>query len=178
MSHSRSKISLLVVVPEESIQSKIYLIRGEKVMLDRDLAILYGVETRVLKQAVNRNLDRFPVDFMFQLNQREFQNWRSQSVISKSDRMGLRWRPFVFTEQGVAMLSSVLNSKRAVQVNIQIMRTFTKLRKWIAGHDGLRKKIEAMERKYDHQFSAVFETIKQLLDDKQKPVRRIGFLRG
>ena len=109
-------------VPVERITSKIYLVRGQKVMLDRDLAELYGVEAKVMKQAVRRNKKRFPEDFMFELSGEEFKNWRSHLVTSKSDRMGLRYRPMAFTEQGVAMLSSVLNSERAIQVNIQIMR--------------------------------------------------------
>ena len=114
-------------------------------MLDRDLAELYGVQTRVLKQAVRRNIDRFPGDFMFELTDEEFQNWRSQFVTSKSDRMGLRYKPMAFTEQGVAMLSSVLNSQRAIQVNIQIMRAFTKLRQLLSTHEKLKRKIEQMD---------------------------------
>ena len=145
------------VVPVEMITSKIYLIRGQKVMLDRGLAELYGVETRVLKQAVKRNIARFPVDFMFELSRAEFDNLRSQIVISSWG--GIRYRPMAFTEQGVAMLSSVLNSERAVQVNIQIMRAFTKLRQMLATHDDLRRKIEEMEQKYDQQFQVVFDAI-------------------
>ena len=109
------------LVPTDTIASKIYLIRGVKVMLHRDLAELYGVETKVLKQAVRRNIDRFPADFMFEMTKMEFEDWRSQFVTSKSDKMGLRYKPMAFTEQGVAMLSSVLRSNRAIQVNIQIM---------------------------------------------------------
>ena len=108
------------IIPVEAIAGKIYLIRGQKVMLDRDLADLYGVETKALKQAVRRNIDRFPADFMFELTDTELKNWRSQFVTSKSDRMGLRYKQMAFTEQGVAMLSSVLRSKRAILVNIQI----------------------------------------------------------
>ena len=139
-------------IPAERITKKIYLIRGQKIMLDRDLAELYGVQTKVLKQAVRRNISRFPNDFMFELTDEEFQNWRSQIVTSKSDRMGLRYKPMAFTEQGVAMLSSVLNSKRAIQVNIQIMRAFTRLRQMLSTHDELKKKIESMEKKYDENF--------------------------
>ena len=116
------------IIPIEKIVNKIYIFRGVKVMLDRDLAELYGVETKVLNQAVKRNIERFPLDFMFQLDKEEFQNWRSQFVTSNSDKMGLRYAPFVFTEQGVAMLSSVLNSDTAIQANIQIMRTFSIVR--------------------------------------------------
>jgi len=157
------------------MQQKIYLIRREKVMFDRDLAVLYGVETRALKQAVRRNRKRFPTDFMFQLNKDEFEIWRSQIVMSKSERQGLRWLPFVFTEQGVAMLSTVLKSERAIQVNIQIMRTFTQLRKMLASNKELKEKVETMEKKYDKKFKVVFEIIGLLLKEDAKPVKRIGF---
>jgi phage regulator Rha-like protein len=142
---------MTAVVPIEIIENKIYLIRNLKVMLDRDLADLYGVETKALKQAVRRNIKRFPADFMFELNRTEFENWRSQFVTSKSDKMGLRHKPMAFTEQGVAMLSSVLKGDRAIQVNIQIMRTFTQLRKMLSTHEDLKKKIESMEKKYDER---------------------------
>jgi len=165
------------LVPIERIENKIYLIRGQKVMLDRDLADLYGVETRSLKQAVKRNIERFPEDFMFQLNKDELANWRSQFVISKADKKGLRWEPFVFTEQGVSMLSSVLNSKRAVMVNIQIMRTFAKLRETLSSHKDLKRKIEAMESKYDKQFKVVFDAIRALINEPPKKIGKIGFLR-
>ena len=168
----KSKTSL---IPQETIEGKILLIRGKKVMLDRDLATLYGVQTKVLKQAVRRNTKRFPDDFMFELTTKEFENWRSQFVTSKSDKMGLRYNPMAFTEQGVSMLSSVLNSERAIQVNIQIMRTFTKLREMILTHKELKQKIEAMERKYDYQFKIVFDAIKKLLEQPEKPKGRIGF---
>jgi len=163
------------LIPVERIVAKIYLIRDTKVMLDRDLAELYGVETRTLKQAVRRNIKRFPPDFMFELTKEEFANWRSQFVMSNADKMGLRHPPMAFTEQGVAMLSSVLKSDRAIQVNIQIMRAFTQLRQMLSTHEELRKKIEAMERKYDQQFKVVFDAIKQLLDKETKSKRRIGF---
>jgi aromatic ring-opening dioxygenase LigB subunit len=166
-----------VSVPIEQITGKIYLIRDHNVMLDRDLAVLYRVETKVLKQAVRRNLDRFPSDFMFELTDTEFKNWRSQFVTSKGDKMGLRYKPMVFTEQGVAMLSSVLRSKRAIQVNIQIMRAFIKLRKMYISHKDLKRKIAAMERKYDEQFQIVFEAIKQLIDEEKKPKRNIGYVK-
>ena len=131
------------MLPEGVISSKIYLIRDKKVMLDRDLAEMYNIETKVLKQAVRRNIDRFPEDFMFELSTKEFTNWRSQFVASNSDKMGLRIPPFAFTEQGVAMLSSILNSKKAIQVNIQIMRVFTRIRELL--HDNLNVKIEIEE---------------------------------
>jgi len=143
--------------------------------LDRDLAELYGVETRVLNQAVRRNIDRFPPDFMFEMTKTEFEDWRSQFVTSKNDKMGLRYKPMAFTEQGVAMLSSVLRSKRAIQVNIQIMRAFTQLRKMLLTHEDLKRKVESMEKKYDEQFQIVFEAIKQLLSEEDKPKKKIGF---
>ena len=168
-----------IVIPGEIIENKIFLIRGKKVMFDKDLAVLYGVETRTLNQAVRRNKDRFPDDFMFQLTKLEFNIWKSQIVISNKEKMGLRKIPLVFTEQGVAMLSSVLKSKRAIQVNIQIMRTFTKIREMIIGNKELRLKIEAMERKYDNKFQAVFDAIKRILitqvGETPKNKRKIGF---
>lgn len=162
-------------ITSDVISAKIYIIRGLKVMIDRDLAALYEVETRVLKQAVKRNIIRFPEDFMFVLTKQEFEDWRSHSVISNSDMMGLRYAPMVFTEQGVAMLSSVLNSERAIQVNIQIMRTFSKLRRMLADHADLKRKIEDMEKKYDEHFRIVFEALKKLLIEDEKPKRKIGF---
>ncbi len=164
-----------ILIPAETIQSKILWIRNQKVMIGRDLADLYGVGTKVLNQAVKRNRERFPEDFMFQLSHEELNNWRSQFVTSKKDKKGLRYKPFVFTENGVAMLSSVLNSRRAIQVNIQIMRTFTKLRKLMIEHRDLREKIETMEKKYDYQFQAVFDAIKNLLAPPAKPKNPIGF---
>jgi hypothetical protein len=164
-------------VPVEVIERKILFIRGHKVMLDRDLAMLYGVETRMLNQAVRRNIRRFPEDFMFQLTKAEMDNWKSQIVISNKEKMGLRKKPYAFTENGVAMLSSVLNSERAITVNIQIMRTFTKIRKMLATHKELRLKIEEMEKKYDSQFKIVFDAILQLMEPPQKQRKRIGFLR-
>jgi flagellar capping protein FliD len=163
------------MLPVESITSRIYFIRSQKVMIDRDLAELYGVETKQLKRAVKRNIDRFPIDFMFEMTEEELSNWRGQFGTSNSIKMGLRYSPMAFTEQGVAMLSSVLNSKRAIQVNIQIMRTFTRLREMMAGHKDLQKKIEDMEAKYDKQFRVVFEAIKQLLQKDNQPKRKIGF---
>jgi len=163
------------LVPIELIASKIYLIRGIKVMLDRDLAELYDVETKILKRAVRRNIDRFPEDFMFELTKAELENWRCQFGTYNEVKMGLRYKPMAFTEQGVAMLSSVLRSKRAIHVNIQIMRAFTQLRKMLSTHEDLKRKIESMEKKYDEQFQIVFEAIKQLLSEEDKPKKKIGY---
>ena len=147
-------------------------------MLDRDLAGLYGVETKKLKQAVKRNIDRFPEDFMFELSREEFTNWRSQFVTSNSDRMGLRWNPFAFTEQGVAMLSSVLHSKHAIQLNIQIMRAFVKLRQILATHKEVSRKLKELENRmdsYDSKIQAIFKVINKLMETPRKPKPRIGF---
>ena len=164
-----------VRIPVEKIGSLIFIIRDQKVMLDRELARLYGVETKVLKQAVRRNSKRFPQDFMFQLTKTELENWRSQIVTSNSDRMGLRYPPMAFTEQGIAMLSSVLRSDRAIEVNIAIMRTFVKLRSMLENHAELARKIGEMEIKYDTQFQVVFEAIHQLATPSDAPRRMIGF---
>ncbi len=160
------------IISVEGITSKIFEVRGKKVMLDSDLAKLYDVETKVLTQAVKRNSDRFPDDFMYQLTWQEFMNLRSQFVTSSLG--GRRYLPYVFTQEGVAMLSSVLNSERAVKVNIQIMRAFVQLRRMLLTNADLRRKIEEMERKYDKQFGIVFEAIKQLLTPP-KQTRAIGF---
>ena len=166
------------IVPAETIERRIFLIRGHKVMLSGDLAILYGVEPRVLIQAVKRNQDRFPADFMFQLSDEEFSNLKSQIVISSWGGLR-RANPYAFTEQGVAMLSSVLRSKKAVQVNIAIMRAFVKLRELLATHKDLAAKIEALERKYeehDATIAQVFAAIKALMaPEPVPPSQRIGF---
>jgi len=146
-------------------------------MLDADLAVLYGVETRVLVQAVKRNIERFPEDFMFQLNREEFAILRSQSVTS-SDWGGRRYPPYAFTEQGVAMLSSVLRSQRAIHVNIEIMRAFIRLRQMLASHAELARKLDALEKKYDAQFKEVFEAIRQLMTPPEPKRRAIGFRKG
>lgn len=168
-----------IAVPAESIEKRIYLIRSQKVMLDSDLAELYGVETRALVQGVKRNLDRFPEDFMFQLTRQELELWRSQIVISNpAAKMALRRPPYAFTEQGVAMLSSVLRSDRAVKVNIAIMRAFFRLRELLALHKDLARKIEALARKdagHDARLRIVFEAIRELAEETPKPTRRIGF---
>jgi cell division septum initiation protein DivIVA len=145
-------------------------------MLDRDLAELYGVETKRLKEQVRRNIERFPDDFMFELSKSEFSNWRSQFATSNSDKIGLRYSPMAFTEKGVAMLSSVLRSKPAIQVNIQIMRAFTKMRQMIFDNEELRKEIENLRADVDGKFQVVFETLDQLLTVDTKP-KKIGFLK-
>jgi phage regulator Rha-like protein len=163
------------LVPIELIASKIYLIRGIKVMLDRDLAELYGVETKRLKEQVRRNIERFPEDFMFELTKEELKNWRSQFATSNQDIMGLRIPPFAFSEHGILMLSSVLKSERAVQVNIQIMRTFTKLRKALLDNKDLRKELEELKQLTEERFRIVFETLDQLLTVESKPKKKIGY---
>jgi hypothetical protein len=164
------------LVPHERIENLIILVRGQKVMLDQDLATLYGVETRKLVQAVKRNIDRFPEDFMFQLTKDEFDLLRSQIVTSKQ-RGGRRYPPYAFSEQGVAMLSSVLNSKLAIHVNIEIMRAFVRLRKMIASHVELSRKFEKLEKKYDSKFKVIFDILKRLMEPPDKKKRPIGFLR-
>ena len=165
------------IIPADRIEQSILYIRGEKVLLDVDLAGLYRVETRILIQAVKRNLVRFPPDFMFQLTKKELEIWRSHFVMSKpTAKMGLRRRPYVFTEQGVAMLSSVLNSPRAIRVNVEIIRTFVRLRRMLASNAALARKLNELEKKYDAQFRMVFEAICQLMvppDPKNRPT--IGF---
>ena len=173
---SASELTLPIVSPD-FIERRIYLIRKQKIMLDSDLAELYGVETFNFNKAVKRNIDRFPDDFMFQLSQEEAESLRFQTGMSKvSGRGGRRYLPYAFTEQGVAMLSSVLKSKRAVQVNITIMRAFVKLRELLATHKDLAEKLEALEKKYDRQFKIVFDAIRQLMKPEGPPKeRRIGF---
>ena len=197
------------ILPLENVEKLVYFVRGQKVMLDSDLAALYGVKTKVLNQAVKRNLERFPADFMFQLSPEEMElvmesraaNWSqivtsstkkykirsksgdsgpanwSQIVTSSQTRRGDAYRFFAFTEQGVAMLSSVLRSPRAVQVNIEIMRAFIRLRQWLASSGELSRKLKDLEKKYDEQFKVVFEAIRELMEEKAvaEPEREIGF---
>jgi len=171
----------LQILPDETIINKIYIIREKKVMIDRDLAELYGVDTRVLNQAVKRNLKRFPDDFMFQLTDEEFRNLRSQIVTSNWG--GSRFKPMVFTEQGVSMISSVLNSERAISVNIQIIRVFTRMKAMIESHKEILHKLEMLEKKdieLDEKVSLIFEYLKELEQSKQeetdfKQRKRIGF---
>jgi phage regulator Rha-like protein len=163
------------IVPTALISQKIFFVRGTRVMLDADLARLYGVATKNLNKAVNRNSGRFPSDFMFQISPKELQSLRFQTGTSKTGRGGRRYAPYAFTEQGVAMLSSVLRSSRAVQVNVAIMRTFVRLREMLATHEELRRKIDAMEKRYDARFQAVFETIRQMLAAPIPAKKPIGF---
>ena len=169
------------LVPQDVIANKILLIRGRKVLLDKDLAELYGVKPIRLREQVKRNIKRFPEDFMFKLTKEETDLLVSQFAIPSKKHLG-GYLPYVFTEQGVAMLSSVLNSERAIMVNIQIMRAFTKLREMLNGHADLRKKIENMERKmakkfknHDEQFKIIFDAIKLLLEPPKKSDKKIGF---
>ena len=185
------------LIPLERIQSLIYTVRGLQVMLDSDLAKLYGVETRILNQAVARNRERFPQDFMFRLSKQEFEellrcqsgssNLRSQnatssltsqSVISSPGHGGRRKLPYVFNEQGVAMLSSVLRSERAVHVNIAIMRAFVSLRRWALSHEELARRVSALESKYDESFKSVFAALKKLMLPPKEKRRKIGFRKG
>jgi hypothetical protein len=171
-----------VMILDETITEKIYIIRGQKVMIDRDLAKLYGVETFRLKEAVKRNLSRFPEDFMFEMTKNELENWRSQIAISKSDKKGLRHLPFCFTEQGVAMLSSILNSEMAIKVNIQIIRIFTKLRQILSDNTELRLEIEQIKKKIHNNsqnIEIVFRYLDELIEKKNDLVERerIGYKR-
>lgn len=162
------------IIPQEHIENKIYFIRGERVMLDNDLACLYGVSTKVFNQAVKRKKERFPGEFMFQLTKTEYENLRSQIVTSNWG--GRRYLPLAFTEHGIAQLSVVLNSKRAIQVNIQIIKSFIKLRQMALKYKDIWQKIEEMEKKYDKKFAVVFEALKSiLLAGPEKPKKIIGF---
>jgi hypothetical protein len=175
-----------IIIPKERIENVIYFIRGDRVMLDRDLAVLFGVETRTLIQAMKRNLPRFPADFMFQLTKSELENWMSQIVISNpSLKMGLRKQPYAFTEQGVAMLSSLLRSPQAVAVNIEIMRTFIRLRQTLSSHTVITKELMDLKsfllkhsNSNDREFKQVWDAIEKLTipsADKPKELPRIGF---
>ncbi len=177
-----TKSKLPLAITDNTIINRIYIIRNQKVMLDRDLAELYQVDTKVLKQSVKRNINRFPDDFMFELSDVEFKNWRSQFVTSNHDKMGLRYAPFAFTEQGVAMLSSILNSEKAILVNIQIIRIFTHMRQLLMDNVEIRMAIEKLEKKTDNNsknIELVFKYIDELTDKKDldviKPRKRIGY---
>ncbi|WP_281231274.1 ORF6N domain-containing protein [Flavobacterium gelatinilyticum] len=168
------------LLSEETISNKIYFIRGQKVMLDRDLALLYGIETKVLKQSVKRNILRFPEDFMFELNKTEFENWRSQFVTSNSDKIGLRYSPMAFTEHGVLMLSSVLKSDKAIQTNIQIMRIFTKVRQMLLDTTEIKVDILQIQKKlenHDKNIELVFSYLDELTEKKENETKRtkIGY---
>jgi phage regulator Rha-like protein len=172
------------LIPQEAIKSKILFLRGKRVMLDSDLATMYEVETKMLKRAIKRNIERFPEDFMFELTKEEYQSLRYQFGTLKRGEHS-KYLPYAFTEHGILMLSSVLNSKRAVQVNIQIMRTFNKMREMLINYQEIKQKIEDMEKKYDHQFKVnsylleeVFEEIKainKLLEPPEQTEKKIGF---
>jgi hypothetical protein len=160
----------------EDISQRIYTVRGQRVMLDADLAELYGVTTGALNQAIKRNAERFPEDFMFRLSQEESDSLRSQTVILKPGRGQYRkFLPYVFTEQGVAMLSGTLQSPRAVQVNIAIMRAFVRMRRMLVSHEELARKVDALEKQYDKQFKVVFDALRALMEPPKVPRRRIGF---
>lgn len=164
------------LLSEETISNKIYFIRGQKVMLDRDLALLYQVETKVLKQSVKRNISRFPKDFMFELNKSEFENWRSQFVTSNSDKIGLRYAPMAFTEHGVMMLSSVLKSDKAIQTNIQIMRIFTKVRQMFLDTTEIKVDILQIQKKlenHDKNIELVFSYLDELTEKKENESDRV-----
>jgi hypothetical protein len=163
------------LISSEQIEKAIYLIRDEKVMLDRDLALLYGVQTKILNRAVKRNLARFPMDFMFQLTEDEAEALRFQIGTSNKGRGGRRYLPYVFTEQGVAMLSTVLNSERAIVVNIEIMRAFVKLRQLLASNTDLARRLDELESRYDKQFKIVFVAIRQLMAKPARDRKEIGF---
>jgi phage regulator Rha-like protein len=179
----KKNVEMQKMLPDEVILAKIYLIRGFKVMLDRDLALLYGVDTKRLKESVKRNLSRFPEDFMFELSKEELANWRSQFGTSNSEKMGLRVAPFAFTEYGLLMLASVLNSERAIQINIQIVRIFSRMRTTIESHKEILKKLEMLEKKdieLDEKVTLIFEYLKELEQSKQedtdlKQRKRIGY---
>jgi len=178
-------MSKILAITDETVINKIYHIRGKKVMLDRDLAEMYGVETRVLNQAVKRNEKRFPIDFMFQLTEKELEEWKSQIVTSNKERMGLRKLPNVFTEQGVAMLSSVLNSETAIEVNIQIIRIFTRIREVLLTHKDVLLKMEQLEKKIlqqdektnkqEDEIQLIFNALKQLLNPPKEPRNVVGY---
>ena len=175
----------IVQVPDEVIMSKIYLVRGVKVMLDRDLANIYGIATRVLKQAVRRNLKRFPEDFMFSMSKEELHIWRSQIVTSNSDKMGLRHPPYCFTEHGVVMLASVLHSEKAIQINIQIVRVFAKMREMLASNKDILRKLESLQdqiNNHDNHFLVLFKYLEEMEKEKmhiedQRKRKRIGYKR-
>ena len=182
-SHEGVPLSNTSLIPIERIEKARYLIRGEKVMLDRDLANLYGVSTKVFNQAVKRHRDRFPPDFMFQLTIGEAREWwlavnanrlRSQTVTLKRGQH-LKHRPYAFTEHGILMLSSVLNSERAIQVNIEIMRAFVKLRQMLASNAELSRRLDELESTYDHQFKVVFDAIRKLMSPPVRDRKEIGF---
>ncbi|MNE32053.1 ORF6N domain protein [compost metagenome] len=174
----KNNLDQTITIAEEAVISRIYQVRGIKVMLDRDLASLYGIETKVLKQAVRRNINRFPEDFMFEMTKEEFELWRSQFVTSKSDKKGLRYMPYCFTEHGVLMLSSVLNSPQAIQVNIQIMRVYTRLREVLLMHKDISILVEQVEKKLikqDEKIELLFTYLNRFIEKEDAPRTKIGY---
>jgi hypothetical protein len=175
-----AKKELQALVMEQKILNRIYVVRSEKIMLDRDLAELYGVETRVLKQAVKRNLERFPKDFMFEMTASEFKKWRETAALSTADKQGLRHIPFCFTEQGVTMLSCILNSKTAIDVNLRVIRVFVKMREYALTHKDILVQLAKLEKQVKSSstdIENIFTVLKELIekDKKQLPKNRIGF---
>ena len=171
--------ALTKIIPDETIIRKIYVLRRQKVMIDRDLAELYGVETKRLKEAVRRNIERFPKDFMFQMNKKEFENWRPQIASSNSDKMGLRYAPFCFTEQGVAMLTGVITSPRAIEMNIAIMRAFVETRRLLHGNKKVEEQLQQLFDRigeHDTQLAAIYDAIENLMDEKtEEKVKKINW---
>jgi hypothetical protein len=166
------------VVPEEFILQKIFLIRGQKVMIDRDLAEIYDIETKRLKEAVKRNLKRFPIDFMFEMSATELEIWRSRFASSNSVKMGLRHKPYCFTEHGVLMLSSALNSEKAIDINIQIMRIFAKIRQMLMDNAEIRSALEKLDRKTDNNtknIEVLFRYFDEFIEKERKPRKKIGY---
>jgi len=166
------------MIPDEIVMNKIYIIRDLRIMVDRDLAELYGVETKRLKEAVRRNMQRFPSDFMFEMNEEELRNWRTQFASSNSDVMGLRYHPFCFTEQGVTMLSCILNSERAIAVNIQVIRIFTKMRELLLTNKEVLLQLEMLEKqvlKNKIDIQTIFSALRQLINPAPKPRKQMGF---
>ena len=167
-----------LIIPDEIVMNKIYILRDMRIMVDRDLAELYGVETKRLKEAVRRNMQRFPSDFMFEMNDEEFRNWRTQFASSNSEVMGVRYHPFCFTEQGVTMLSCILNSERAIAVNIQIIRIFTKMRELLLTNKEVLLQLEMLEKqvlKNKIDIQSIFSALRQLINPTPKPRKQIGF---
>ena len=167
-----------LIIPDAVLVEKIYFIRNQKVMMDRDLAVLYGVETKRLKEAVKRNIRRFPPDFMFQMNEVEFANWRTQIATSNSEKMGLRHAPFCFTEPGVTMLSCILNSSQSIAVNIRLIRIFTRLRESLLMHKDILLKLEQLENQVtgnSADVKKIFTVLRQLIHKAEKPRKKIGY---
>lgn len=171
---------LQALVTEQKILNRIYVVRGEKIMLDRDLAELYGIETKVLKQAVKRNMARFPKDFMFEMTANEFKKWRESAALTAADKQGLRYAPFCFTEQGVTMLSCILNSKTAIEVNLRVIRVFVKMREYALTHKEILLQLTKMEKEVkgnSKDIENIFMVLKELLEKEANPTPRnkIGF---